>query len=128
MGRSVLPKHVAAVVKHQKNPLTALEMFNSVKREDGFKHTLLTYKYMIDKLGFHGNFEEMENLLLEMRMDVDDSLLEGVHIGVMRNYGRRGKVQEAVDVFERMDFYNCEPTVLSYNTIMNILVEYGSRT
>ncbi|KAJ0020281.1 hypothetical protein Pint_32008 [Pistacia integerrima] len=125
MSSSLLPKHVAAVVKHQKDPLKALEMFNSVKKEDGFKHTLSTYKCMIDKLGFHGNFEEMENVLLEMRTKIDNSLLEGVYIGVMRNYGRKGKVQDAVDVFERMDFYNCEATVLSYNAIMNILVEYG---
>ncbi|KAJ0084707.1 hypothetical protein Patl1_30524 [Pistacia atlantica] len=125
MSSSLLPKHVAAVVKHQKDPLKALEMFNSVKKEDGFKHTLSTYKCMIDKLGFHGNFEEMENVLLEMRTKIDNTLLEGVYIGVMRNYGRKGKVQDAVDVFERMDFYNCEATVLSYNAIMNILVEYG---
>lgn len=125
MSPALLPKHVAAVVKHQRDPPKALQMFNAVKKEDGFKHTLLTYKCMIDKLGFHGEFEAMEKVLLEMRLNVDSSLLEGVYIGCMRNYGRKQKVQEAIAVFERMDFYNCEPTVLSYNAIMNILVEYG---
>ncbi|OMO79169.1 hypothetical protein COLO4_24521 [Corchorus olitorius] len=125
MSRALLPKHVAAVVKYQKDPLKALELFNAVKKEDGFKHTLLTYKCMIEKLGYHGEFEAMEKVLQEMRMNVDNSLLEGVYIGCMRNYGRKQKVQEAINVFERMDFYNCEPTVLSYNAIMNILVEYG---
>ncbi|KAF4383554.1 hypothetical protein F8388_014054 [Cannabis sativa] len=122
---SLLPKHVASVVKYQRDPLKALEMFNSVKREDGFKHTFLTYKCMIDKLGFHGEFEAMERLLLEMRMNVDNGLLEGVYIGAMRNYGRIGKVQEAVNIFERMDFYNCEPSVQSYNAVMNLLIEAG---
>lgn len=125
MRPSLLPKHVVEVVKHQKSPLRALEMFNSVKKEEGFKHTLLTYKCMIDKLGFHGKFEEMEGLLEEMRLNVDNRLMEGVYAGVMRNYGRKGKVQEAVDVFEKMDFYACEQTVFSYNAIMNVLVEYG---
>ncbi|KAJ6325566.1 hypothetical protein OIU76_012610 [Salix suchowensis] len=125
MSATLLPKHVAAVLKQQKDHLKALEMFNKVKREDGFKHNLLTYKCIIQKLGFHGNFVAMENVLAEMRMDIDNSFLEGVYIGAMKSYGRKGKVQEAVDVFERMDFYNCEPSVLSYNAIMNILVESG---
>ncbi|GMJ05758.1 hypothetical protein like AT1G74580 [Hibiscus trionum] len=125
MSPALLPKHVAAVVKYQRDPLKALQMFDAVKKEDGFKHTLLTYKCMVDKLGFHGEFEAMEKVLLEMRLNVDNSLLEGVYIGCMRNYGRKQKVQEAINVFERMDFYNCQPTVLSYNAIMNVLVEYG---
>ncbi|CAL5441570.1 unnamed protein product [Camellia sinensis] len=115
----------SAVVKYQKNPLRALEMFNSVRNEEGFRHNLLTYKCMIEKLGFHGEFEAMERVLAELRMNVENSLLEGVYIGAMRSYGRKGNVQEAVDVFERMDFYNCDPSVQSYNAIMNILVEYG---
>ncbi|KAF3969743.1 hypothetical protein CMV_006496 [Castanea mollissima] len=125
MSPALLPKHVATVVKYQRDPIKALAMFNSVKNENGFKHTLLTYKCMIEKLGFHGEFEEMESLMSEIRMNIDNSLLEGVYIGAIRNYGRKGKVQEAVDVFERMDFYNCEPSVQSYNAVMNILVEYG---
>ncbi|KAK7855853.1 putative pentatricopeptide repeat-containing protein [Quercus suber] len=125
MSPALLPKHVASVVKYQRDPIKALAMFNSVKTENGFKHTLLTYKCMIEKLGFHGEFEEMESLMSEVRMNIDNSLLEGVYIGAIRNYGRKGKVQEAVDVFERMDFYNCEPSVQSYNAVMNILVEYG---
>ncbi|XWS60560.1 hypothetical protein CRYUN_Cryun07bG0046400 [Craigia yunnanensis] len=100
-------------------------MFNTVKKENEFKHTLLTYKYMIEKLGFHGEFEAMENVLQEMRLNVDNCLLEGVYIGCMRNYGCKQKVREAITMFERMDFYNCEPKVLPYNAIMNILVEYG---
>ena len=86
-------------------------MFNSVKKEEGFRHNLLSYKCMIEKVGFHGEFEAKEQVLAEMRMNVDNSLLEGVYIRTMRNYGRKRKVQEAVDVFERMDFYNCELSV-----------------
>ncbi|KAI8543366.1 hypothetical protein RHMOL_Rhmol08G0211700 [Rhododendron molle] len=120
---ALLPKHVAAMVKYQKDPLRALEMFNSVKKEQGFRHNLFSYKCMVEKLGYHGEFEAMEQVFAEMRANIDNCLLEGVYIGAMRHYGRKRKVQEAVDVFERMDFYNCEPSVLSYNAIMNILVE-----
>ncbi|KAM7483309.1 hypothetical protein LguiB_007892 [Lonicera macranthoides] len=125
MSRNLLPKHVAAVVKYQKDPRRALEIFNSVKKEDGYKHNLLTYKCMIEKLGYHGEFEAMEGVLADMRMNIDNTLLEGVYIFAVKNYGRKGKIQEAVNLFERMDFYNCEPSVQSYNAIMNILVQYG---
>lgn len=125
MSRTLLPKHVAAVVKIQTDPLKALEMFNSAKSEDGFKHTASTYKCIVQKLGHHGEFEEMEKLLSEMRENVNNALLEGAYIEAMKNYGRKGKVQEAVDTFERMDFYNCDPSVHSHNAIMNILVEFG---
>lgn len=125
MNRTLLPKHVAAVVKAQKDPLKALEMFNTAKNEDGFKHNLFTYKCMVQKLGIHGEFNEMENLLSEMRENIDNTLLEGAYVEAMRHYGRKGKVHEAVNTFERMDLYNCNPSVHSYNAIMNILVEYG---
>ncbi|GAU38738.1 hypothetical protein TSUD_208490 [Trifolium subterraneum] len=125
MSRALLPKHVAAVVKVQKDPLKALSMFNSAKNEEGYKHNLFTYKCMLQKLGLHSKFNEMENLLSEMRSNLDNKLLEGVYVEAMRFYGRKGKVQEAVDTFERMDLYNCDPTVHSYNAIMNILVEFG---
>lgn len=125
MSSSVLPKHVAAVIRYQKDPLRALQMFNSVKTEDGFKHTLLTYRCMVEKLGHHAEFKAMENVVSEMRDNLDNSLLEGVYISVMRSYGKKRKIQEAVNVFERMEFYNCEAAVFSYNVIMNILVENG---
>ncbi|KAK9748046.1 hypothetical protein RND81_02G031700 [Saponaria officinalis] len=124
MNKPLLAKHVSAVIKHQKDPLKALETFKSVKNEDGFKHNLSTYKCMVDKLGSHGKFEAMEFLLSDMRVDIDNRMVEAVYIGAMKSYGKRGKVQEAVNVFERMDFYNCEPSVMSYNAIMNILVEH----
>uniref|UniRef100_A0A803P9J3 Pentatricopeptide repeat-containing protein n=1 Tax=Cannabis sativa TaxID=3483 RepID=A0A803P9J3_CANSA len=119
---SLLPKHVASVVKYQRDPLKALEMFNSVKREDGFKHTFLTYKCMVDKLGFHGEFEAMERLLLEMRMNVDNGLLKGVYIGAMRNYGRTvmnllieaGYFNQAHKVYMRMKDKGIEPDVYTY--------------
>lgn len=104
MSRAVLPKHVAAVVKYQKDPKRALELFNFVKNEDGFKHNLLTYKSMINKLGYHGEFEAMKAFLEELRMNIDNSLFEGVFISAMKHYGKKGKLQEAIDVFERMDF------------------------
>ncbi|KAF2316241.1 hypothetical protein GH714_041582 [Hevea brasiliensis] len=126
MNPTLLPKHVAFVLKYQKDPLKALVMFNSVKKEDGFKHTLLTYWCMIEKLGFHSEFEAIENVVMEIRMNVDNSLLEGVSIVAMRKYGRKGKVHNAVDVFERMDLHNYEPSVLSSNAIMNILVKKGA--
>jgi hypothetical protein len=31
-----------------------------------------------------------------MRMEIDNSLLEGVYIGAMKNHRRKGKVQEPV--------------------------------
>ncbi|KAM7258962.1 hypothetical protein ACFE04_016470 [Oxalis oulophora] len=98
----VLPKHVIAVVKHHRDTLKALQIFNFVKIEQGFKHTLSTYTCMLHKLGLHGHFHAMEKLLLEMITIVDNTLLEPVNIQAMRNYGRKGKVQEVVDVFERM--------------------------
>lgn len=57
MKPALVPKHVATVVKYQKDPLRALEMFNSAAKEDGYKHTMFTYKCMVEKLGFRGEFE-----------------------------------------------------------------------
>ncbi|OAY79192.1 putative pentatricopeptide repeat-containing protein [Ananas comosus] len=124
MSRTLLPRHVAAVIRHQKEPLRALDMFNSAAKDDGFRHTLFTYKCMVDKLGLHGEFKAMETVISEMRSNIDNSFLEEVYVSAMKSYGKGGRLQEAVNVFEQMDFFGCEPTVISYNVIMNILVEY----
>jgi len=121
----VLPKHVAAVLKCQKNPLRALEIFNSVKKKHGFSHNLFTYKCIVEKLSYYGEFKAMEGVIEEARKNIDNRLLEGMYITAIRGYGKKGKVQQAVDVFEKMDFLNCESSVHSFNTFMNILVEHG---
>ncbi|GKD73852.1 putative pentatricopeptide repeat-containing protein, partial [Tanacetum coccineum] len=125
MKPTILTKHVTAVLKHQKDPLKALKIFNSVKTKDGFIHNHTTYKCIIENLGFHGEFALMEKMITKMRQDIDNKLLEGVYIFAIKSYGKKGKVQEAVNVFERMDFYGCEPSVYSYNVIMNVLVDFG---
>ncbi|KAH0657975.1 hypothetical protein KY289_026723 [Solanum tuberosum] len=67
----------------------------------------------------------MEGVIEEARKNIDNRLLEGMYITAIRGYGKKGKVQQAVDVFEKMDFLNCESSVHSFNTFMNILVEHG---
>lgn len=76
MSRAVLPNHVASIIKYQKDPLRALEMFNLASKEYGFRHNWFTYRCMIEKLGSHGEFDSMENVLSDMRMNIDSSLLE----------------------------------------------------
>ncbi|KAI4326639.1 hypothetical protein MLD38_031929 [Melastoma candidum] len=125
MRPALFPRHVAAFVRHQKEPRKALEMFNSVRKENEYEHNLLTYSYMIEKLGYHGEFEAMEDLIVELSSKVEWSSLEGVYVGAFRSYGRKGRVQQAFDVFERMDFHFCNPSVQSYSAIMNVLIESG---
>ncbi|KAI7733084.1 hypothetical protein M8C21_033489, partial [Ambrosia artemisiifolia] len=125
MSRNLLTKHVATVLNHQKDPTKALQIFNSVKTKDGFTHNLTTYNSIIQNLANHGEFAAMEDMFTQMRSQINNQLLERAYIFAMKSYGRNGKIQEAVNVFERMDFYNCDPGVSSYNAIMNILVEFG---
>lgn len=105
--------------------MKALQIFNSMKKEETFKHTLSTYRSVIEKLGLFGKFDAMEQVLVDLRRNIGNHMLEGVYVGVMKSYGKKGRVQEAVNVFERMDFYDCEPTVFSYNAIMSVLVDGG---
>lgn len=92
MSRFLLVKYVVVVIKYKKDFMKVFEMFRFVKNEEGFKYNLLIYKCMVDKFGYYGKFEEMEFLFFEMRMDIDNSVVEGVYIGVMKSYGRKGKV------------------------------------
>ncbi|KAH0657977.1 hypothetical protein KY289_026725 [Solanum tuberosum] len=81
MSVVVLPKHVAAVLKCQKNQLRALEIFNSVT-----KGTWLRY---------YGEFKAMEGVIEEVRKSIDNRFIEGVYITAIRGYGKKGKVQHA---------------------------------
>uniref|UniRef100_M1BAN9 Pentatricopeptide repeat-containing protein n=1 Tax=Solanum tuberosum TaxID=4113 RepID=M1BAN9_SOLTU len=104
MNAVVIPKHVAVVLKCQNNPLRALEIFNSVEKKHGFSHNLFTYKCIVEKLSYYGEFKAMEGVIEEARKNIDNRLLEGMYITAIRGYGKKGKVQQAVDVFEKMDF------------------------
>ncbi|KAK4718085.1 hypothetical protein R3W88_016423 [Solanum pinnatisectum] len=96
-----------------------------MKKEHGFSHNLFTYKCIVEKLRYYGEFKAMEYVIEEARKNIDNRLLEGVYITAIRGYGKKRKVQQAVDVFEKMDFFNCESSVHLFNTIMNLLVEHG---
>ncbi|KAL0395557.1 UNVERIFIED_CONTAM: putative pentatricopeptide repeat-containing protein [Sesamum calycinum] len=82
--------------------------------------TLLTYKCMVEKLGSYGEFEAMENIVAEMREEFDNRWLEGVYISVMRNYGRKRKIQEAINVLRGWIFIiGCEFNSVAYCTVIS---------
>ncbi|XP_056175036.1 putative pentatricopeptide repeat-containing protein At1g74580 [Syzygium oleosum] len=96
---------------HQKDPLRAFELFDSVRKEDGFKRMLSTYSYMIEKLGFHGELEAMEYLLSEIRTNINAVYWkESVYIGAMRSRGR-----------------GCDHNVVAYCTVLGGFYEQNYR-
>ncbi|KAJ4810080.1 Pentatricopeptide repeat (PPR) superfamily protein [Rhynchospora pubera] len=122
MPRKLLPKQISTFIQTQTNIRLSIEAFISSPTP----HSISTYRSLLQNLASHGELNQLDTVLSHMRQrHTDPSSHEPAYVAAMRGYSRGARLQDAVDVFERMPLYDCEPSVVSYNVIMNALVDHG---
>ncbi|KAJ1704117.1 hypothetical protein LUZ63_003896 [Rhynchospora breviuscula] len=122
MPRKLLPKQISTFIQTQTNIRLSIEAFISSPTP----HPISTYRSLLQNLASHGELNQVDTVLSHMRQcHTDPSSHEPAYVASMRGYSRGARLQDAVDVFERMPLYDCEPSVVSYNVIMNALVDHG---
>ena len=121
--RLLNPTQLAQIIRHQKNPCTALQIFNEAKSKyPDYRHNGAVYATMINILGSSGRFGEMKQVIERM---INDSCecKDAIFAGIFKTYAEVGMLDDAVSLFKTLPQFNCVGWTTSFNTLLQIMVK-----
>ncbi|XP_075491786.1 pentatricopeptide repeat-containing protein At1g05600 [Primulina tabacum] len=121
--RILSPTQLSQILRGQKNPIKALEIFNEAKcRYPGYRHNGPVYAAMIRILGSAGRLSEMKEVINQMK---DDSCQcqDSFFAGIIKTYSRAGLFDEAISLFNSLREFNCVNFTESFNTLLEIMLK-----
>ncbi|KAL3528922.1 hypothetical protein ACH5RR_008244 [Cinchona calisaya] len=102
----------------------ALEFFNWVEIQCGFRHTTETYNRIIDILGKFFEFDIAWNLIEKMRKSCSFSFTNRTTFRILfKRYVSAHLVKEAISTFDRMEEFGLKDDV-SFSNLIDALCEY----
>ncbi|KAM7488591.1 hypothetical protein LguiB_026075 [Lonicera macranthoides] len=120
--RLLTPTHLSQLIRNQKNPLKALQIFNEAKsRYPNYHHNGPVYATMINILGSSGRISDMKQVIEQMK---DDSCecRDSVFASAIKTYAKAGLVDEAISLFKNLPKFNCVNSTESFNTLLQVMV------
>ncbi|GKV02126.1 hypothetical protein SLEP1_g14600 [Rubroshorea leprosula] len=124
--KPVSPFRLCSLLRLQKDPNLALSLFQNPNPDacskKPFRYTLLSYDLIISKLGRAKMFNEMEQILLQLKNDTRLVPNEIIFCNVIKFYGRARLPDHALKVFDEMPSYRCQRTVKSVNSLLDALL------
>ncbi|KAF7813501.1 pentatricopeptide repeat-containing protein [Senna tora] len=120
--RVLTPTYLSQIMKLQKNPLKALQLFNEAKsRYPKYCHNGPVYATMISILGKSGRITEMKDVIEQMREDSCECK-DTVFVLAIKTYAEAGMIDEAMSLYSNIPQFNCINWTESFNTLLKILV------
>ncbi|MCD7464519.1 hypothetical protein HAX54_052929 [Datura stramonium] len=133
--KMVSPFRLSSLLRQQKDPKIALQLFLNPNTSHGSNHTIKPFRYsplcydlIICKLGRAKLFDEMEKIMDKLRHDTRISLKEVVFCNVISFYGRAHLPEKALHIFTEIPSFRCHRSIKSVNSLLNALLackEYG---
>ncbi|VFQ83992.1 unnamed protein product [Cuscuta campestris] len=121
--RILTPTQLSQIIREQKNPLKALEIFNQAKgRYPKYHHNGPVYATMINILGSYGKLSEMKHVISQMKED-SCRCHDSVFASAIKTYAEAKLMDEAVLLFKSLPQFNCVNWTQSFNTMLEILVK-----
>lgn len=116
------PTYLSQIIKTQKNPLKALQIFNEAKyKYPKYSHNGPVYATMITILGTSGKLTEMREVIEQMKHDSCECK-DSVFVSAIKTYAKAGLVDEAVSLYNNIPQFNCVNWTQSFNTLLEIMV------
>ncbi|KAJ1438664.1 Tetratricopeptide-like helical domain superfamily [Sesbania bispinosa] len=120
--RVLTPTYLSQIIRTQKNPLKALQIFNEAKsRYPKYCHNGPVYATMISILGTSGRLVEMRDVIEQMREDSCECK-DSVFVSAIKIYAKAGLVDEAISLYKSIPQFNCVNWTESFNTLLHIMV------
>ncbi|KAH7519408.1 hypothetical protein FEM48_Zijuj08G0033000 [Ziziphus jujuba var. spinosa] len=120
--RLLTPTHLSQIIRTQKNPLTALKIFNEAKSKyPNYRHNGPVYAAMIGILGNSGRITEMKEVIDQMKIDSCECK-DSVFVHAIKTYERAGLLDEVLTLFKNIPKFNCVNWTESFNTVLQIMV------
>ncbi|XP_058736787.1 pentatricopeptide repeat-containing protein At1g02060, chloroplastic [Vicia villosa] len=117
---------VLQTLRHIKVPSKAFQFFNWV-HENGFSHNPQSYFIMLEILGREKNLNVARNFLysIEKRSNGEVKVNDKFFNSLIRSYGEAGLFKESVKLFESMKVIGVSPSVVSFNSVLLVLLRRG---
>ncbi|XP_031249115.1 pentatricopeptide repeat-containing protein At1g05600-like [Pistacia vera] len=121
--RLLTPNNLSQIIRKQKNPLTALRIFNeALERYPSYQHNGPVYATMIGILASSNRIMEMKEVINQMKEDSCECK-DKVFATAIQTYARAGLLNEAVSLFKNLSQFNCVNWTLSFNTLLRVMVK-----
>ncbi|KAJ8747184.1 hypothetical protein K2173_012408 [Erythroxylum novogranatense] len=121
--RILTPTQLSLIIRNQKNPLTALQIFKEVKdKYPNYCHNGPVYAAMVGILANSGRILEMKEVIDQMREDSCECK-DSVFVTAIKTYAQAGRLDEAVTLFSTIPQFNCVNWTESFNTLLHIMVK-----
>ncbi|KAM4098042.1 hypothetical protein ACJW30_07G046600 [Castanea mollissima] len=120
--RLLTPTHLSQIIRNQKNPLMALQIFKEAKyKYPSYCQNGPVYATIIGILGNAGQICEMKEVIDWMKEDSRECK-DSVFVNAIKTYARVGLLDEAISLFKIIPQFNCVNKTESFNTLLQILV------
>ncbi|KAI5678570.1 hypothetical protein M9H77_09520 [Catharanthus roseus] len=121
--RLLTPTQLSQLIRSQKSPLKALEIFKEAKaRYPNYHHNGPVYSAMINILGISGRINEMKDVISQMKED-SCKCQDSVFAFAIKTYARAGLLDEAISLFRSLSQFNCVNRTGSFNILLEIMMK-----
>nr|TKR99279.1 hypothetical protein D5086_0000196680 [Populus alba] len=111
------------LIKHERDPQHALEIFNLVVEQKGFNHNHATYSTIIDKLARAKKFQAVDALLRQMMYETC-KFHESLFLNLMKYFAKSSEFERVVEMFNKIQpIVREKPSLKAISTCLNLLVE-----
>ncbi|KAG5251035.1 pentatricopeptide repeat-containing protein [Salix suchowensis] len=111
------------LIKHERDPQHALEIFNMVVEQKGFNHNHATYSTIIDKLARAKKFQAVDALLRQMMYETC-KFHESLFLNLMKYFAKSSVYERVVEMFNKIQpVVREKPSLKAISTCLNLLVE-----
>lgn len=117
------PTHLSQIIRNQKNPLTALQLFKEAKEKyPNYHHNGSVYATMIGILGNADRITEMKEVIEQVKED-SCACKDSVFASIIQTFSRAGMLNEAETLFKKLHQFNCISWTQSFNTLLREMVK-----
>ncbi|KAJ4972199.1 hypothetical protein NE237_005298 [Protea cynaroides] len=123
--KMITPFRLSPLLRLEKDTKLALQLFRNPNpdcSQKPFRYSLLSYDIIISKLGRAKMFNEMEEILEQMREENRFSPKEVIFCNIITFYGRSRLSEQALRTYDRISSFRCQRTVRSLNALLNALL------
>ncbi|KAM1238602.1 hypothetical protein ACFX2I_039290 [Malus domestica] len=130
-SKPISPFRLCSLLRREKNPNLALQIFRNPNPDLNpppgklFRYSLLSYDLIITKLGRAKMFDQMEQMLHQMKQETRFAPPEIIFCNVISFYGRARLPDRALQVFDEIPAFRCQRTVKSLNSLLDVLFKCG---
>ncbi|KAK9144971.1 hypothetical protein Sjap_004874 [Stephania japonica] len=120
--------HEAALtmIKAERDPQRALQIFNMVSEQRGFNHNHATYSVILHKLAQSKKFKAVDALLRQMMSFETCKFHEGVFLNLMTHFAKSSHHERTLEMFFLIQpIVREKPSLKAVSTCLNLLLESG---